>query len=752
MVVFTCAVAAAAKSDEPSFSRLDRLRILADVWGNVQLFHPAVVMGWVDWEQALVEAIPPVEAAATPQAFVAALDRHLLAKLGDPFTRARIDSAQPEEDDAPPIPMEGRMLTPDVGVITMPDPRTMENPDFLGELGKLAASLQKARILLLDLRWQRPLESYDYGPGPLVAFFLKVPIRESPLVSRSYQGWAPATVTPSYLTPWKVRPGASIVPISSNWTARRRYPGTDFKGLPKIEASVVFLLNNRSASFLNRSLDGLERTGQASVIWQRTGTSGAWSAVELTYPHGIRFQLHTEFALGGNGRLGLQVNDVADDPLAGEELIRRVRTAAKRGHRTVAASGRPFDFQVHIPPRRTAAATLSRGQRLLGLFKMWTVIGRFFPNLEYASADWPSVLDQWIPRVENVQTVFQYYDVLRQLAALLNDSHVRVYHRTLLPGWFVPRFDLRRVEGKVIVTALHEEAPPELRAGDEVVALDGTDVEEVDRYWRKRISASTEGRRQLDIWSTWAVMGKHGTELRITVRRGTKRLDVIAHRARSLGTAQAPEHEGGPVLRLAGGLGYIDLTRIASSHALELALRKLHDAPGLVLDLRGYPRFGLSDELTGRLTDRPTRSPRRERPMIDGLFPLYTGWDSEQHMVKPVPGEQYERPVVVLIDARTLSSAEDTCIYLTDTGRVTFVGSTTAGADGYVVSLMLPGGGTMPFTARRVTFADGRRFEGVGIVPDVEAHPSIAGIMAGRDEVLERGVGVLQKLISANQR
>jgi C-terminal processing protease CtpA/Prc len=46
-----------------------------------------------------------------------------------------------------------------------------------------------------------------------------------------------------------------------------------------------------------------------------------------------------------------------------------------------------------------------------------------------------------------------------------------------------------------------------------------------------------------------------------------------------------------------------------------------------------------------------------------------------------------------------------------------------------------------------VKFGDGTRFQNVGILPDVPVAPTIEGIRAGRDEVLEKGLEVLRHLV-----
>jgi C-terminal processing protease CtpA/Prc len=47
------------------------------------------------------------------------------------------------------------------------------------------------------------------------------------------------------------------------------------------------------------------------------------------------------------------------------------------------------------------------------------------------------------------------------------------------------------------------------------------------------------------------------------------------------------------------------------------------------------------------------------------------------------------------------------------------------------------------FTGQSVRHADGSQLQRVGIVPDVEAHPTMSGIRDGGDDVLQRAVAFL---------
>jgi C-terminal processing protease CtpA/Prc len=68
------------------------------------------------------------------------------------------------------------------------------------------------------------------------------------------------------------------------------------------------------------------------------------------------------------------------------------------------------------------------------------------------------------------------------------------------------------------------------------------------------------------------------------------------------------------------------------------------------------------------------------------------------------------------------------------------VGSTTAGADGNVSRVLLPGGLSTLISGIGVYYPDRRPTQRIGIVPDVEVRPTVAGLRAGRDEVMEAAV------------
>jgi C-terminal processing protease CtpA/Prc len=64
--------------------------------------------------------------------------------------------------------------------------------------------------------------------------------------------------------------------------------------------------------------------------------------------------------------------------------------------------------------------------------------------------------------------------------------------------------------------------------------------------------------------------------------------------------------------------------------------------------------------------------------------------------------------------------------------------------------MTLPGGIFVRFTGQAVSHADGRPLQRVGLIPDVEAAPTVNGLRAGRDEVLEAALQDLEVRARAN--
>jgi len=748
-----------------------RLEALADLWGKVYLFHPATVTSDVDWNQALIRAIPRVEAAETPEKLAKAINEELLRLLGDPLTFATAGRGQGVEESRIPATggeSQARRITDSVGYVRVPPPSS-RGPAFLTEFQAAVEGLGDFDKLVVDLRW--PAAPGYRMNDPILRFFVRATLTTGPVMNRVYEGWSEDNGLGAYRQKWEVIAGSALHPIQeADWYLAALCPGTDLAQLKTITKPAVFLVNRPSATSYHKVLDALQSQLGIAVVLAPSGPPGAYLPFRLEYPEGLVVQLNTERLVAHDGNAGFRPDLVVDKeirpaqlaPIAEQALAARTRD---QGPRTRDHAASLMNLRLPAPLSETGGH-LTREERLLGLFKVWSVVRYLYPHLELCDIDWHSCLPEWIPRIEEADTPVDYVRTLRMLTAHLHDNNIFYFYPDLPEPQALP-VGFGWVERKVIVTDVLEPGVG-LEIGDELVEFDGKTVPELIAEHRLQFSYSTEGAfyrhmaEMLGFGTAGAEVklvfrrGKTGTvpsqgpvrlpgtvpllqDLTVTLKRTVTREAWVGHLAR--------KRQSSGYRLLDPNIGYMDLGRLSSLEQFEHAFEALRQADGLIIDIRGYPGFMVQLALSARLSDKPVKSAIFEIPVVSGYARLEQGWNAGQYEVQPDPKKHYGGPVVVLVNEKTFGGSEDICIYLKNAGRVTFVGGTTAGCNGNRTWLSLPGGGRLWFTGMRVKFGDGSRFQNIGIVPDVPAAPTVEGIRAGRDEVLEKAVEVLTEKV-----
>lgn len=109
----------------------------------------------------------------------------------------------------------------------------------------------------------------------------------------------------------------------------------------------------------------------------------------------------------------------------------------------------------------------------------------------------------------------------------------------------------------------------------------------------------------------------------------------------------------------------------------------------------------------------------------------------------PVRGESYKGKLIVLVNDKSQSQAEYTAMAFRAAKNSTIVGSTTAGADGNVSTILLPGDLSTMISGIGIYYPDGTETQRIGIVPNITVKPTIEGIKNGKDEVLEKAIEII---------
>ena len=168
---------------------------------------------------------------------------------------------------------------------------------------------------------------------------------------------------------------------------------------------------------------------------------------------------------------------------------------------------------------------------------------------------------------------------------------------------------------------------------------------------------------------------------------------------------------------------------------------QLKNTKGLVIDIRNYPAEFVVFALTQYLSAKPVPFAwcSEPRPTYPGVFVR-----TPAEVVQGTKEAPYAGKLMILVNELSQSQAEYTAMALRAVPGAKVVGSTTAGADGNVSDIILPGNISTLISGLGVYYPDGREIQRVGIVPDVVVKPTIAGIRAGHDEVLEKAVQLIE--------
>jgi hypothetical protein len=230
-------------------------------------------------------------------------------------------------------------------------------------------------------------------------------------------------------------------------------------------------------------------------------------------------------------------------------------------------------------------------------------------------------------------------------------------------------------------------------------------------------------------------------EVQLTVRRDGHELQLKAPRVLLPGDYLAPAFHDlpGPAFRLLSPeVAYLKLSSAKASLVAD-EIKQAAGTKGLIIDARNYPSEFMVFALGSLLVDRPT--PFAQFTMGDLSNPGAFHWTPPQMLQPAAP--HYRGKVVILVDEVTQSQAEYTTMAFRAVPGARVVGSTTAGADGNVSRIPLPGDLFTLISGIGVFYPDQRPTQRVGIVPDVVVEPTLASVRAGRDLVLEEALRLI---------
>lgn len=365
------------------------------------------------------------------------------------------------------------------------------------------------------------------------------------------------------------------------------------------------------------------------------------------------------------------------------------------------------------------------------LYEVWALLDQNFYDVNFHGADWPKIRDRYASFLPYVKTRTELRSLISDMLGELNSSHLGFSSSgreeaspfalyTSLPG-LVFENNKPFIVKEIIRNSKADVRGLDIKPGDELVAVNGKRVEEGierDYYF-------TEPQRK--------------SEVKLTLKRDGKEFDLMVHtnsnaEIRDLQYLSWEDNCRSLTEKLGKGkFAYIHL-RDMSDNALENFLIEMNTyavhKEGLILDLR-YNNGG-----------------NVHKEVIDYLLQKqHFSWSyrDKEKFSHPVITPS-EKPLVVLINERSLSDAEVTSNGIQELGIAKIVGSESYRWIIFTSGASLVDGSFCRLPAWGCYSVDGKDLEKTGVKPDIYVKNSFKDRVESKDPQLERAVKELLSL------
>ena len=387
------------------------------------------------------------------------------------------------------------------------------------------------------------------------------------------------------------------------------------------------------------------------------------------------------------------------------------------------------------------------GFRLLSLYRYWNMINYFFPYKHLMDENWNKKLKEYIPLFINAKDELEYELVAVQIIGDIQDTHANLWGGAdKIDEWKGVNYSpihVRFIENKLVVTDYYnEELKNEvgLKIGDVITKINGNPIDKIVKEKSKYYPASNEPTRLRDISSDILRSNSDNMDIEFVSENSiTQKKTLKLYPKDSLDIYRWYRKSDDKSFKmLDNNIGYVTLQTIKEEDIAQIK-DEFKNTKGIIIDIRNYPSTFVPFSLGSYFVSSSTPFVKFTNGNVDnpGEF-TYTN-----NLEIPSQGKTYKGKLVVLVNELSQSQAEYTSMAFRAGDNTKIIGSTTAGADGNVSAILLPGGLRTMISGIGVNYPNGQETQRIGIVPDIEVKPTIEGIRKGKDELLEKAIEVI---------
>lgn len=723
-----------------------RLVDAGKLWGYIKYFHPYLQYKSINWDSAFAAAVPAIIDATDPTSYTAALQQWL-GILQDPVTRVmppRLAGEQYSTENPSPS-----LITRDsILYVTIRNLKDLDNwPQAIAILQEIPRQLSQVRYLIFDLR---PTQSYAWSD---LGALLEYGDVEAGLCNGTFYKPSARSVTHDGFVPERGNSPGYTTFFRTNQV--RTLTGTQKDPVP-----IAFLLNENMP--LPVIALTLQDAGKALIVSEGPlNLANSNLGVRYSISDDITISLRTGEVVRKNGKVAITPDAVLEKQPDLQLNLDKTVALLKAGipAPTNSQETLPLESLPKLAGYPHDKRYPSLGNRVLAAAKIYTVINTFFVNKKLMDKPWDKVYEQYLPRFVAARDSMEYAQTVAEMYAHIQDGHGFISSQVNISKKFTGQGISPSVYGKVIenrfvITSLIVDSAAKqegLSVGDIILGIDGKDILKLIDEQRPYQPASNYV-TQTHYIADYVLCGDDNSKAVLTVMDKNYKVKKVTITRKSVYNKsfwkKKRTENAGPVFKLlTPEIGYVDMERL-ENNMIDSMLNTFRSTKGFIMDMRGYPQ-GTAWTLAPRLSNKPVL----EGALFTRLQPGSPDISADGHEISaitttvsfiqkmsPATDWRYTGKTVMLMNETTQSQAEHSGLFFKAANGTTFIGSQTAGANGDVTNFNIPGFTNLTFSGQNVSYPNGQTMQRKGLVPDITVKPTIKGIRAGKDEVLERAV------------
>jgi hypothetical protein len=737
--------------------QINRLADAGKVYGIVKYFHPYLQYNTLNWDSVFAANVEGIIGAKSKEEYGDVMQR-MLSVLNDNLTCV---ASTPQANNNDSVRTTSYKIKDSLLYVSLND--VSGDSYSYNKIVEAYQDLDKVKGVIFDMRYG-PNSRFSFGTA---AELIDWEMDDNNLLFFNGDLVLPASRTVAY----KGLPAESMGSGYDTYFKQERAPR--YRGSYQKELLFAFIVSNGDQIPL--SAIALQQKGLAIIIQPEGKTLMPGRVGSIYIQDSLLINIRVAESMSSDGSLTVLHPDALYSRQATpDEAIQLATNMMLNGFKKQTGpmlQAAPQAIRRFLKPYQEGDYP-SLGYRMLAAAKIFSAIDNFYPGKHLLENNWDSCYRSIIPKFIAARDSIEYLRAVAELYTNIWDSHGFIqnldYNVTyrLNPiiqagGVFIPPVITDVVENRLIVTGVYNDSvcrKVEIRKGDIILSIDGKDpmkqVEEASKYQPASTRAS-----QIFYVSKFVLFGSKGQIKKLQVEGSDGKIRTVnLPTLRELGgdtddyiLSIYSRHTKPTFYFVTKDIGYADLTSPLSPQQIDSMFTLFRNTKAIVFEDRGFPHFNDNTAWYGRLyknknvnvalwtfntPEFPNTNQGRQVDIQNARVWVNQTSDT---------GWVYKGKIVILINESAQSAAENLPLVLRSMSNATFIGSPTAGADALITSFIIPGNLTLYLSGCEISYADGRRIMQLGLQPDILVRPTIKGIQAGKDEVLERALKFIEK-------